>query len=359
MKGVFPFALDDVLLVHVLLAIPVALTLASLTLRHANVRNFRLLGGLLFVASMLLIAVAMTGQGFAWRIAIAVSTLTGAALVFAKRFNRLLREKFLAELDMRTALLIVIVFPAAAFTYESARCRQDLFRLADLLEQSRLGDAQAIAHRLLILQPLAELRGKPVTQLGAEINSVTSELEVRVRQPLSATATSAAKIERARELAMLGRNSDALDVLSSMPDLVTSPAACNLCGTIGETEHAWQDAATWYRRARDNCLADPTAAGSKAELHRALMGLAYCQRKQADYAAAEQTYLQLLAHAPTADTCFLLANFYEDVQQATKAKSFAKRAMSLAPDRYQTEGQRLIDKLVTLHFGCLQAYAGR
>jgi hypothetical protein len=70
------------------------------------------------------------------------------------------------------------------------------------------------------------------------------------------------------------------------------------------------------------------------------------------YARAETAYQQLLALSPTADTHFLLAQFYEDVQRTSLAAEHARRAMALAPERYQQPGEQLLDKLVTLHFGC-------
>jgi hypothetical protein len=60
----------------------------------------------------------------------------------------------------------------------------------------------------------------------------------------------------------------------------------------------------------------------------------------------------VLALAPTAESHFLLAQFYEDTQQAMKAEAHARQAMILDRRRYLAEGQNLIDKLITLHFGC-------
>lgn len=59
----------------------------------------------------------------------------------------------------------------------------------------------------------------------------------------------------------------------------------------------------------------------------------------------------------TADSHFLLAQFYEDAQQADKARTHARRAMALAPERYQKEGEKLINRLTTFHFGCLHVLA--
>jgi tetratricopeptide (TPR) repeat protein len=93
-----------------------------------------------------------------------------------------------------------------------------------------------------------------------------------------------------------------------------------------------------------------------AGLLQATTGIAYCQRKLGHYADAEATYQQVLTLSPTADSHFLLAQFYEDAQQAEKARTHARRAMALAPTRYRQEGEKLIRKLTVYHFGCLSVF---
>jgi tetratricopeptide (TPR) repeat protein len=88
----------------------------------------------------------------------------------------------------------------------------------------------------------------------------------------------------------------------------------------------------------------------------ATTGIAYCERKLGRYAEAEAAYLERLALSPTAETHFLLASFYEDAQQTSNARTHARLAMALAPERYRQPGKKLIDKLDTLHFGCLSGF---
>jgi hypothetical protein len=44
-------------------------------------------------------------------------------------------------------------------------------------------------------------------------------------------------------------------------------------------------------------------------------------------------------------------------QQAAKAQFHVRQSMSLEPQRYEAQGRKLIDKLVTLHFGCWNVFA--
>jgi len=67
---------------------------------------------------------------------------------------------------------------------------------------------------------------------------------------------------------------------------------------------------------------------------------------------AEAAYRQRLDLAPTAESHFLLALFYEDTQQSARAREHARLAMQLSPARFGERGRRLIDKLDSLHFGC-------
>jgi tetratricopeptide (TPR) repeat protein len=86
-------------------------------------------------------------------------------------------------------------------------------------------------------------------------------------------------------------------------------------------------------------------------------GIAYAERKLGRYPQAEAAYQRLLELSPTADTHFLLAKFYEDTQRADLARQHARRAMRLAPERYEASGQELINSLAVRHFGCFSVYA--
>jgi tetratricopeptide (TPR) repeat protein len=240
--------------------------------------------------------------------------------------------------------------------YVAARCQNDAGRLADLLDQSRFGEAQALARRLLVLDPSVNLRGPPLHEAAGDIDRVVHELEARVARPLAADATPGEKLDRARRLAMLGRTGPALDVLDSVREPAAAPHVANLRGTIHESEGELELALASYERAREAWAVRPPSPVRHAELLRALTGIAYCRRKLGDYPSAESAYQEVLALSPSADSHFLLAQFYEDAQHAGKARDHARRAAALAPDRYGQEGEKLIRKLRVFHFGCLGVF---
>jgi tetratricopeptide (TPR) repeat protein len=254
------------------------------------------------------------------------------------------------------AVAALLLMPS---TYLDARRRHDASELQSLLEQSRLGEAQTLTRRMLLLTPDAEFDGRPLKSLAAGIGQATRELEARATRPLPAGADERQRLDRARDLAMLGRTDAALDAVQRWPEWLHSAFALNLCGTIQETNGHWREGLACYQAAARAWESSPPSPERMAGLVRATTGAAYCLRKSGRYAEAETAYLQLLALSPSADTHFLLARFYEDMQQTAKARTHAKLAMAAAPERYQRQGQRLLEKLNTLHFGCLSGLFDR
>jgi tetratricopeptide (TPR) repeat protein len=83
------------------------------------------------------------------------------------------------------------------------------------------------------------------------------------------------------------------------------------------------------------------------------MGSAYCYRRLGRLSEARACYLRLLEINPNADTHFLLAQFFEDIQETSSAQHHALEAARLDPDRYRESGHQLIRKMRALHFRCL------
>lgn len=287
---------------------------------------------------------------FVWRDVALVFFL--AALPLAATIAAVLRGLRWSRHVAAVAALEIVVLVAVPQLYIRARCASDAARLAGLIEQSRLGEARALVNRLLMLAPNARWKGRPLRPAAAEVAAAVRELERRVATPLDTNATDDDRLRRARDLAMLGRTSGAIAVLDSSPSLAALPDADNLRGTIHETRGEWKAARQWYDRARLGWQEIADSPARTAGLVRATTGVAYCERKLGRLPQAEATYQEVLALAPTAESHFLLAQFYEDTQQSAKAQAHARQAMTLDPERYQADGQKLIDKLVTLHFGC-------
>ncbi len=242
------------------------------------------------------------------------------------------------------ALLAALVLPC---TYLAARSQRDAAQLNDLLSQSRIGEARTLARGPFF-------RGAPGA-LVTEIERSVADLETRVAKPLIAQSTPRERLDRARHLAMLGRYEAAQETLASVNDPAAAPEAAALFATMCEHQRQWDAALGAYTTAREAWGLQPDSPARTVGLQQATQGMAYAQRKLGQYGLAAATYGELLTAAPTAETHFLLAQFYEDAQDAARAQFHARQAMTLAPQTYQAAGQTLINKLLTYHFGCFGA----
>jgi tetratricopeptide (TPR) repeat protein len=279
------------------------------------------------------------------------------ALPLAASLVRLLRQRFAITrgLAWTLAAQLLLLFGIPSI-YRQAHLRHDLEQLQSLLEQSRLGEARTIANCILRLNPAAALHGIPVKGLAAELGRDVNLLEARSASPLPPDADLPSRIDRAKDLAMLGQTSAALAALPGSAELASSPTACALLGTIHESRTEWRFARGWYSRAQLGWQSQPPSAERTAGLIQAATGIGFTQRKLGRYREAEAAYHQVLTLAPTAQSHFLLAQFYEDTQQAALAEHHAHTAANLDPARYKEASQQLTDKLITLHFGCWTAY---
>lgn len=247
-------------------------------------------------------------------------------------------------------LLTMALLPT---TYVEARCQHDIAEFIGLIEQSRLGEARALIQTLIHLSPSAKIHGQTLQKLATEVDREHRKLESQIAAIPPNADSPEQRLQRCRILAMLGRSDDALAELISLHDSSVSPGADDLCGTICETTADWATAQSFHSQARVAWRDRPESPERTAGIFRATTRIAYCHRKLGNYDLAEAEYCDALAQSPTAQTHFLLAQFYEDMQQSTKARNHARHAMQLAPQHYQHEGRKLIDKLAVGHFGCL------
>ena len=136
--------------------------------------------------------------------------------------------------------------------------------------------------------------------------------------------------------------------------------ARNLVATIHESREEWSEASDWYQLALAGSLATPLTLNTSedAEILRAWRGIGYSERKLGNLDEAEFAYLELLKRSPVAEHYFIMGKFYEDIQRTVLAKEHIQRAIELDADRYGDEGRRLMQRLVTGHFGCFEVYRG-
>jgi hypothetical protein len=250
-------------------------------------------------------------------------------------------------------LAVLLLFPRF---YIFVRCQHDTGRVVELAEQSRIGEARALAHEVLSLSPQATWNGMSLKLAADNLDGAAREIEQRINGPLPNDADVDRCLARARDLAMLGRTNDALQTLDAAPGASDSPEASNLRGTIYETRGAWREARKEYRRVESGWREREVSTQRTAGLVRAVTGIAFCERKLGRLREAEAAWLKRLELSPTAESNFLLAQFYEDTQHTQKASFHAEEAMRLAPERYAQKGRQLLDKLVTSHFGCLGVF---
>jgi tetratricopeptide (TPR) repeat protein len=249
-------------------------------------------------------------------------------------------------LALVSALTCVLV-PAV---FVGARCRHDAARLDELIDQERIREAHALAEDLARLDPWRRVRDQPVANVEVILGKEVNRLESRVAAALSPDAGPAERLERGRDLARLGRTQQALETLTPL----TGADAEILRGAIHEARGDWPEGVAAYERAWTDAERSPASDARDAQIKTAITGIAYCQRKAGHYDQAEITYMKLLELAPTAETHFLLARFYDDAQDAQKAHRHARRAMELAPGRYREPGEILLRKMRTSQFGCMR-----
>jgi tetratricopeptide (TPR) repeat protein len=346
-----PFAWTDVALVQFLSSLPLAALIAALLRGRVGPGLCLALGGTCGLATAALWAIDSS------RSAIALAAAVGAMLLVVALRRETSASSARSQNFVAVALLGLAVLIGLPRIYIDAHASHDNRNLTELLEQSRLGEARDLSQRLLMLDPARQFQGHRLADVATNLDRAVREIDSRVADPLPPDASDDAGLARARDLAMLGRTSEALAVLDRSASLAESVEAHSLRGTIHQTRNEWLLSAEAFRRAATALQSRPPSPEQNAGLIETTTGIAFAERKLGHNAAAEAAYQQVLKLDPSADSHFLLAQFYEGAQQAAKAQLHARRAMTLAPERYEQPGQRLIDQLVTHHFGCWGAAA--
>lgn len=360
----FPFVWRDVALVHLFGAAPLSWILATSLRRSTSALIcINVATALLVVSAVLLVEVSrdvfldavlhypLFGAGLRILLALIVTlaaTLLGCVLIPLPPARESSRRRRIAM--ALVALVVLILLPAL---YVAARCRHDLAQVGELVGQERFGEAQAQATSLRLLDLRNDWEGHTPAEVTAELERRVEAIQARVAVALPADASLERRLERARDLARLGRTAEALVLLPSIDD----PQAASLRGTIHEARGEWELGLASYEDARERLEPRAPSPARLMGLTQATMGMAYCQQRAGRYAEAEALYLELLTLTPTADAHFRLAQFYRDSGEAQKSQLHARRAMTLAPARYHAAGDALIRRLSVYQFGCLRVFA--
>jgi tetratricopeptide (TPR) repeat protein len=320
----------------------------KLTLRESHILAAAVAG-----ATLVVVALAAPLASPALLVSVAAVFFV-AALPLAASLAVAVRRKF----PLRLSTLALIVFEGCVMVglpqlYIHALRRSELREAELLLAQSRYGEASARLHEVGEIQSVALLKLARVGSANDNVDRIVRQLEQQVAAPLARGATDDERLARARALAMLGRTQQAFLVLDGSKSLTESPDACNLRGAMDESRGQWRAAHTWYKRAADSLRASAPSPERDANLAQSLIGIAYSARKLGHLKEAAAAWQELLRLAPTAETHFRLAQFYDDTQQTAAAADHARRAMALAPGQYAGHANQLLQKLSTSHFGCL------
>ena len=251
------------------------------------------------------------------------------------------------------AACCLIMLALVPRVYLDARGRHDAEQYFNLRQQSRLGEASSLLRRMLILDPTTRKNGYFLRREQSELDREIDSLNRQSSTELPATASFNQRLQRARVLAMLGHTNDAINILLEKAETTKSVEACSLLGTMHENRHDWKSAIRFYGTAETLLKSTPGDTSASAEEYQVTMGSAYCFRRLGRLSQARACYLRLLEINPYADTHFLLAQFFEDIQETSLARHHALEAARLDPSRYGERGQELISKMRALHFRCL------
>jgi tetratricopeptide (TPR) repeat protein len=152
---------------------------------------------------------------------------------------------------------------------------------------------------------------------------------------------------------MLGHTSNAINLVLEKEESTQCIEASSLLGTMHENMHDWNSAIRFYSIAEALLKSSSEDSHASAEAYQVAMGSAYCYRRLGRLNEARACYQRLLEINPNADTHFLLAQFFEDIQETSLARHHALEAARLDSNRYRERGHQLIGRMRTLHFRCL------
>ena len=358
-----PFVYRDVAMVCLLSTAPAAWVLGHLLQKRLTKLSCCLLAGLLWTIAWNLFFRFQETAGrvdelpaFAGLSRFAASfCITFGAILVVQSVNKSSDQQSRNDLptNILRAACCLILLALVPQVYLDARGRHDAEQYLSLRQQSRLGEASSLLRRMLILDPTIRKDGRFLRREKSELDREIDSLNRQASTELPATASLNQRLQRARVLAMLGHTNDAINILLEKSETTNSVEACSLLGTMHENQHDWNSAIRFYGTAEILLKSTPGDTSASAEAHQVAMGSAYCYRRLGRLSEARACYLRLLEINPNADTHFLLAQFFEDIQETSSAQHHALEAARLDSNRYRERGHQLIKKMRALHFRCL------
>jgi len=229
-------------------------------------------------------------------------------------------------------------------------------QLTDALQNQRLALARTITHSWSHLAPEAKWNGESVRSLDREIENEVARIRSTLERLSPEEAQSNPGIVASLYLQLDDFAGAVKTIRPHLEAAAPSPFAWDTYGLILQRQERWIESEQAYRKAYELWTAEVPDQQNDQGLASALRGIAYAQNRRGQVRRAEETYLELLRMDASAETHFLLAQFYEEEQQTEEAFHHATRAMTLAPSRFREAGQTLINQLQSTHMGCFQIY---
>ena len=249
--------------------------------------------------------------------------------------------------------LVVLLVPTV---YELARCQSETKRAFEYVEQSRLGEAAELLRHCLVLRPHLQHEGQEIQLSLQSLAAAIERVRLQTKSSLPREASESQQIRRAVQFAILGQRDRAIALLQPLSD--SNSFAFNggdeLLGTLYQDRRDWKQSIAHFHRAADAWSVAPESTTRQSHLAKSIQGVAFGLRKQGEVEQAATAYRKLLQVAPTAETHFLLAQFYEDIQETARATRHVRLAIELSPEQYASAGQQLLAKMQANHFGCFQ-----
>lgn len=250
-------------------------------------------------------------------------------------------------------LLVAIALPAV---HANDLVRVQSRKAGEWMHRQRLARARPLVAALSDLGSSTKLGGLSAQQLSRAIERDMQILTGSVSRPLPTSASPTVRIDRAHDLAVLGRVEDAERELQPLADTV--PGAAVLLAALLQDQERWQDSNRWYRHALTLLCEGPRTLTART---RAYDGLAFNARQQHEDRVAEAVYHEALARIPQAQARFhfQLGRHHQLRGRPDQAIHHLRTAARLEPDNYGQQAGALIDELSAHTPGCLWRWAER